>query len=240
LRPEWGKEKRLRDGDEINVDQMIDFMVSMRREPSPKVDFYEKRFRRRRDLATLILIDVSGSTGQAVEREKTIELEKHAALVLGQGLSVLQDRFAVCGFSGNGREQCEFFVYKDFEEGWDRDAMSRVMSAYPHSATRIGAALRHAGYRLSTIPAKQRLIMLITDGRPTDRDYDPATRYAQYDVRMACVENRRRGIHTFCVSTLENSRADMEIMFPDRMFAILPDIDALPAVLPKLYVKMTV
>ncbi len=47
-----------------------------------------------------------------------------------------------------------------------------------------------------------------------DQEYDPATGYAQHDVRMACEENLRQEIHTFAISTEENSLADMEIMFP--------------------------
>ena len=113
------------------------------------------------------------------------------------------------------------------------------MAARPTSSTRIGAALRHAGYRLALHMARQKLIILITDGRPMDQAYDPESRYAQHDVRMACEENRRVSIHTFCVSTMENSRADMEIMFPERRFAILRDIRQLPAVLPELYIKLT-
>jgi nitric oxide reductase NorD protein len=73
-----------------------------------------------------------------------------------------------------------------------------------------------------------------------DQGYDPQSKYAQYDVRMACEENRRRSIHTFCISTTENSRSDMEIMFPQRRFVILEDIGQLPQVLPKLYIHLTV
>jgi nitric oxide reductase activation protein len=240
LRPELSKEKYLSEGDAINVDLLTSYLVQRRREPSPCVNFYEKPFHNRRDLATLILLDVSGSTGSEVERQTTIELEKQAALILGQGLSALGDRFAVGGFSGNGREHCEFFIFKDFDAAWDRRAIARVLAAHPRSATRIGAALRHAGYRLAQVPARQRLILLITDGKPMDAGYDPATRYAQYDVRMACQENLHREIHTFCISTDDNSRADMEIMFPARRYAILPDIRVLPRVLPRLYVKLTV
>jgi nitric oxide reductase activation protein len=57
---------------------------------------------------------------------------------------------------------------------------------------------------------------------------------------MACEENQRKSIHTFCISTTENSRSDMEIMFPHRRFAILEDIHDLPRVLPRLYVQLTV
>ena len=73
-----------------------------------------------------------------------------------------------------------------------------------------------------------------------DQGYDPASRYAQHDVRMACEENSRLGIDTFAISTEENSIADMEIMFPRRRFVILPSIRLLPRVLPQLYLRLTV
>ncbi len=240
LRPQFSKEKYLDAGDRINVDLLTEYLIMRHKEPSPKVNFYEKPYKNQRDLATLILLDVSGSTGSNADREKTIEIEKRAALILGQGLATLGDRFSICGFSGSGREQCEFFIFKDFEQPWDRTSTARVLSAYPRSATRIGPALRHAGYRLSQIAAKQRLILLITDGKPMDTNYDPKTGYAQYDVRMACEENLHQGIHTFCLSTDDNSRVDMELMFPNRRFAILQDVRRLPHILPRLYITLTV
>jgi len=185
------------------------------------------------------VIDVSGSTGEEVDSRKIIDLEKHAAVILGQGLAALGDRFSLCGFSGNGRENCEYLVFKDLDEEWGRESQCRLMAAHPMSGTRIGAALRHSGYRLSSVEAKHRLIILVTDGKPMDVGYDPESRYAQFDVRMACAENLRQGIHTFGISTEENSLAEMEIMFPNRRFVILPDIRKLPDVLPRMYLRMT-
>jgi nitric oxide reductase activation protein len=234
------KEKYLQEGDMINPDLLIEYLTLKHREPSPKIRFYEKPRINRRDLAVLILMDVSGSTGNEAENYKILELEKYSALILGQGLESLGDKFSICGFSGQGRENCEFYVFKDFQEKWDSLTMSRVLRARPRSSTRIGVALRHAGYRLAKAEAKQRLIILITDGKPMDSGYDPATRYAQYDIRMSCEENKRQGIHTFGISTEENTRADMQIMFPGGRFAILPDIRHLPRVLPRLYVKLTI
>jgi len=233
------REKYLADGDVINVDGLVRYLVQRRIEPQPRVDFYEKPRVNRRDLAVLLLLDVSGSTGAETGKEKVVEIEKRAALILAQGLASLGDRFAICGFSGNGRKNCEYYVFKDFVERWGAPGIARVLAAHPLSSTRIGPALRHAGYRLGLLEAKQRLIILITDGQPMDAEYDPKTRYAQYDVRMACEENRKREIHTFCISTEENSRADMEIMFPARRFVILNDMSQLPRVLPSLYLRMT-
>ena len=234
------REKYLRDGDVINPDLLLEYLVQRRREPSPRLRFYERPRINRRDLAVLVLLDSSGSTHEpAGPRDKIIDVEKHAALILGQGLASLGDRFAICGFHSSGREQCTYFVYKEFDQPWDRASIARVLSASPANSTRIGPALRHSGYRLARADARQRLVILITDGRPMDSGYDPNTRYAQYDVRMACEENLRQGVHTFAISTDENSLPDMELMFPGRRFAILSDIRQLLRVLPRAYIRIT-
>lgn len=240
LRPtEAKREKRLDSGDAIDPDRLVAYCVQRRLEPNPPIDFYDKPLTSRRDLAVLILLDVSGSTGADHGQRKVLDIEKHAALVLGQGLHMLGDRFAVSGFSSNGREQCEYFRYKRFEESWNQAVMRRILGACPRSSTRMGPALRHSAWLLTRIEARQRLIILITDGQPMDNGYSPQTRYAQHDVRMACQENDRLGVATYAISTEENSLADLEIMFARRRFAVLPDIAALPKVLPKLYLNLT-
>ncbi len=233
------QEKHLPEGDMIDEDMLVDYLIRRQKEPAPQVDFYSKPRVIERDLAVVVLLDESGSTGEQENGERIIDIEKHAALILGEGLASLGDTFSIAGFSSNGPQNCRYTVYKGFEDVWDREAMRKVMAPQPSQSTRIGPALRHAGFRLQNYPAQQRLIILITDGRPMDTGYDPNTRYAQYDVRMACEENARRCIHTFAISTEENTVADMEIMFPRRRFTILTDIAKLPRVLPRLYSKLT-
>lgn len=70
--------------------------------------------------------------------------------------------------------------------------------------------------------------------------YDLNTRYAQDDVRMTCEENHRRGIHTFCISTNENSLADMEIKFAEYRYVIPPDVGSLLRALPRQYVNLAI
>ncbi|MFW5864394.1 MAG: nitric oxide reductase activation protein NorD [bacterium] len=242
IRPDLVRRERyLDEGEIINQDLLVDYMVQKKKEPAPPIRFYEKPRINQRDLAVLILLDASGSTGESLDaRHKIMDMEKHAALILGQGLHTLGDRFSICGFNTNGNEDCHYYIYKDFEEDWNRESIGRILAAYPANSTRIGPALRHSGYRLARTESRQRLIILVTDGRPMDSGYDPNTRVAQHDVRMACEENERQYIHTFGISTEDNSLADMEIMFPGRRFTILPDIRKLPQVLPKLYTRLTV
>ena len=255
LRPELArKQKYLEYGDEINIDRLVEYLALREQFPNPRIDFYEKTFIRRRDLAIALLIDVSGSTAafpdaapgsgdsshrQAKRDRRIIDLQRHAAMILAEGLGVLGDDFAIYGFSGNGREHCDFFIYKNLDETYEGDAQRRLGAAYPMANTRIGVALRHAQAKLADHPARRKIIIVITDGKPQDSDYDPTTRYAQHDVRMACQEADRAGMHVVCVSTQENSRADLEIMFPHHRFVILDDMTQLADVLPRLYLKMT-
>ncbi len=234
------RRKRLADGDAITIDLLVEHLVDRRREPAPPARFYERPLIVRRDLAVLILLDVSGSTGAPLDGKRNVlDVEKQAAIIFGEGLAALGDAFAVCGFNSDGPEQCEYLVYKDFDDPW-AGAAGRISAARPRRSTRIGAALRHSGYLLSQRPQRRRLILLVTDGKPMDRAYDPATRYAQHDVRMACQENLRHDIHTFAIATEEPALDDLEIMFPGHRFVILPSITRLPAVLPQVYLRLTV
>jgi nitric oxide reductase activation protein len=239
LRPDLlRKERRLEEGDIINPDLLVEYLVDRRREPAPPIRFYEKTRVQLRDLAVMILLDASGSTAEQAGGERVIDVEKRAAFLLAEGLEALGDRFAVCGFSSHGRQDCAFYVYKDFEDGWREHGRKALEAARPSNATRMGVALRHAGWRLSQVECRQRLILLMTDGKPMDSDYDPNTRYAQHDVRMACEENLRADVHTIGISTEENTLGDMEIMFPRRRFALLDDIRDLPRILPRLYLRL--
>ncbi len=241
LKPELvHMEKRLDAGDAIDMERLVGFMVNRKEDPNPRVDFYQKPLINQRDLAVLILLDLSGSTGESAGTDKVIDVERNAALILGQGLAALGDRFSIAGFSSNGREACEYITFKDFDDAYGQEVINRLGWARPRNSTRMGAALRHAGWIFSQIDSRQRLILLITDGKPMDSGYDPQSRYAQHDVRMACEENLRQSIATFAISTEANTLSDMEIMFPRRRFAILPDIRNLPDILPRLYVHMTV
>lgn len=241
LRPdEAARQKYLQEGDAVNHEELVRFMVDRTRDPSPRATFYERQELQRRDVSVLILIDLSGSTGERVEHERVIELEEEAALVFGEGLSSLGDAFSVCGFNSNGPEDCRFYRLKDFEEPWGPLAIRRIRSVQALGSTRIGPAMRHGGYLLHQRPARRKLVLLITDGKPMDSDYSPETRHAQYDVRKACQENRRRGIVTFALSTEENTVADMDLMFPDGRYGILPDMRKLSDILPWMYLKLTV
>ncbi len=233
------REKYLQSGDYIDIDSLVRFITLRKANASPRVRFWVKPRLNRRDVATALLMDVSGSTGRESDRGDVIEVEKEAAGMLAAGLGELGDEFGIYGFTGNGRENCLFYRFKDFGEDWDDEAESRLRGARPGSSTRIGVALRHAGRKLAQQPARTRLIVLLTDGRPMDTEYDPQTRYAHHDVRKACEENGSLGIHTFCIAVDIEEQEELDIMFPRRRYVVLEDAGDLPQALTRSYLKLT-
>ncbi len=263
LRPEeMAEQTRLQEGDRIHLDHLMEHIAERGVTGGSEMRFYNKTLVNRRDIAVAILLDLSGSTAQeaearsgpapsarrtagmpepsGAEREKTVlQIEKEAAFVLASGLHALGDTFGLFGFTGTSRENCQFYLFKDFSEEWRERQTRDLLSAFSGSSTRIGAALRHAGWKLENVEAKTRLLILITDGKPCDQGYDPETRYAHHDVRKACEENQRKGLHTFCISTNENTPADMDLMFPGGRYIILDSLARLPTILSKLYLRLT-
>jgi len=235
------REKRLPDGDAINIDRLIEYITMRMARIQGKENFYERNLLSRRSVAAALLIDVSGSTGGEVgDRTRILDVEKAAAALLAEGLCLLGDEFAVYGFTGNGRENCEFFVFKEFDEEWDGDARRRLRSVYPGTSTRIGVALRHAGRKMDEVDARRKIILLITDGRPMDSEYDPNTGYAYDDVRKACAENKERGIDTFGIITDAGNRDEVHRMFPANRFFVVRDVRDLPGKLARFFLRVTV
>lgn len=233
------KEKNLADGDEIMVDPMINFMVEKKANLSPEERVYSKQFKQERDIATSLLIDISGSTSEEVDENSVLEIEKKSSALLAEGLNILGDKFGIYGFSGSGRKKCRFFIFKDFSEEWGEDQKLRLSGAKPDNSTRIGVAIRHTITRMNKIGSSKKIIMVITDGKPQDSEYSPKNLYAQYDVRKACQEAMNQGIIVFGISTENNSLEDLEIMFPDKRYLVIKDISHLPALLSKYYTRLT-
>ena len=64
------KVKRLEDGEEIDIDDLIEAMVDMKTGASPSEKFYFRRNKVQRDVAVAFLLDTSASTAEAIDDAK--------------------------------------------------------------------------------------------------------------------------------------------------------------------------
>jgi nitric oxide reductase NorD protein len=229
--------KRREQGEEIDLDSVVDGFVDRWVQSPSHEKFYVERVRRRRDVAVGFLIDLSASTETTVGGQRIIDIEKEAMLLMLEVLSDLDDRNGVFGFSGTGRGHCEFFVIKSFEEPYGAQVKKRMMGIQPHQYTRMGAPIRHLNRIMEKVDAKSKFLILLSDGKPNDVDVYEGV-YGIQDTRKAIKETERRGIRPFCLTIDERARDYLPQIFGPRNFRILTHAGKLPQVIPQIYTHL--
>jgi nitric oxide reductase NorD protein len=191
--PRWRRGQR--DGETLDLDAWVRHAAL----PVGVAAVYQRQQRSARDLATLLLADLSVSTDSYADSERrVIEVIRDSLYTFGEALSGSGDAFALLGFSSL-RRQLRLHELKRFDERWGPRVHTRLGALQPGYYTRLGAALRAATLRLQGRPERQRLLLLLTDGKPHDLDgYDG--RLGREDTREAVREARAAGLTPFAIS----------------------------------------
>jgi len=226
------------DGDELDVDAAVRMCTERAAGADVSDRIYVRRERKERDVAAAFLIDVSGSTSRQLEfGRRVIDLEKEGLVLLCEALEAVGDRYALYGYSGQGRGQVDFLVIKDFDDRLDREAAQRLSGLAPMQQNRDGAAIRHATAKLLAQETRTRLLILISDGRPLDDGY--RDEYSLEDTKAALREARQRGVHPFCITIDREADGYVRRMYGDVQFAVIDHIEDLPKRLPRIYQRLT-
>ncbi len=234
LRDENRLDKRQTQGDEIDLDALIEALADSRdgREMSDRL--FVRQHRAERNIAVAFLVDMSGSTQGWIN-----EAEREALILLCEALELLGDRYAIYGFSGITRKRCELFRIKTFDEPYDDEVKARISGIRPQEYTRIGFALRHMTKLLNQVEARTRVLVTLSDGRPDD--YFDVYRgvYGIEDTRMALQEASRTGIHPFCITLDRDARDYLPHMYGAARYVILDDVRQLPVKVTDIYRRIT-
>lgn len=202
---------RQRDGSDVDVDAVVARYGALRAGSCSETRLYATRRRHSRDTAVLVLLDASLSTDAWVANRRVLDVEKEAVLVLGDALDGLFDEVAVAAFCSQTRRDCRFLVAKGFQESWALGAQ-RLVSLEPHGFTRIGPAIRHATAELLACGAKQKLLLLVSDGKPSDVDRYEG-RYGVADVHRAVLDAQGAGVVTHALAVDPAAKAWLPSMF---------------------------
>ncbi len=226
-------------GEELDLDAVISRAVDRRAGAEPSDRIYSRRDKRERQVAVAFLVDMSGSTGRQIETgaRRVIDIEKEGLVLLIEALEAIGDQYALYGFSGQGRDHVDFLVLKDFEDTLRYQVAQRIEAMTPLQQNRDGAAIRHAAQKLLQCPARHRLLILLSDGKPLDGGY--AEEYALEDTKMALREARQRGISPFCLTVDREATGYLKRMYGDVQYLVLDDVADLPERLPRVYQRLT-
>lgn len=235
--PHWRRGET--DGEALDLDAWVRHSTDLGaggRSAAPAV--FARRETGERSLATLLLADLSQSTDAYVDdHRRVIEVIRDALHVFGEALSATGDAFEMLGFSSVRRQHVRIQHLKGFDERWAAPARQRVGSVRPGFYTRMGAAIRHATARLAERPERQRLLLLLTDGKPNDLDIYEG-RYGLEDTRHAVVEARAAGIQPFCVTIDDRAQDYLPHLFGPRGYVRVQRPQQLPERLARVYATL--
>lgn len=234
------RERGLEDGDEIDLNAAVDAMVAIRmgQQPSPRITL--RNVLKTRDLAVVVLLDLSESTNEKIgHSEKTVlELTREAATLVATAIEGIGDPFALHGFASDGRHDVQYYRFKDFNQHFDDDAKARLAGMQGGLSTRMGAALRHAGHHLMKQAERRKLILLVTDGEPADIDEtDP--QHLRQDAKKAVEELYSNGVLTYCLTLDPLADTYVKRIFGENNYTVIDHVDRLPEQLPLLFASLT-
>jgi hypothetical protein len=227
--------RRQEEGDELDLEAAVRAAVDLRLGATPDTRVHRRSVRRVRDLAILFLLDLSQSTNDRVRSgEATVlDLTREATALLADAMAKLGDPFAIHGFCSNGRHEVDYRRFKDFGEAHGPATKARLAAMKGELSTRMGAAMRHAGRLLARRPERKRLLVVLTDGAPSDVDVrDP--QHLRADARKAVEALGRAGVATFCVSLDPAADDYVSRIFGAGRYAVVDRVERLPERLPVL------
>ncbi len=230
------QQKRQTQGEEFDIDAIIDLYVDVHSKKTPSDKIYLSNRKKEKDLSILLLLDISLSSDSYAAGNRVIDVEKQVSILFGEILNEFNIDFSIDSFYSKTRNFSTYLTVKDFDENW-AIAKNKVGAIEPSGYTRIGAALRHAGARLDTRKTKNKWIILISDGKPNDYDKYEG-KYGINDVKQALRELNQREISSYALAIEAQAKYYLPQMFGQNHYQILTTPTELLQSMVKLYEKI--
>ncbi len=224
---------RQRDGEQIDMDAVVRHVAAGRAHHDDAPKIYRRRVRREREVAFLLLMDISLSSDSWIDDKRVLEVARESVLVLGEVVSAIGDSLSVMAFASRTRTVCRVFDVMSPKTPWPV-GRARLGALTPQGYTRIGPALRHATSRLAEDDARHKVLLLVSDGKPTDYDRYEG-RHGIADVRQAVREADRRGVAIHGLTLDPRAAETMPAMLGPGRFHPLNRVEELPRALPTLF-----
>ena len=226
-------------GEELDLSAWLDFYVEQQIAPTKEHGLYQSFRGNNRDISTLLLADLSMSTDAHLDNEnRVIDVVKDSMLLFGEALNSVGDNFAMYGFSSVRRSNVRFTVLKNFNERYTDDIRGRLQAIRPGYYTRMGAAIRQATKILTEQKSTQKLLLILTDGKPNDIDHYEG-RFGIEDTHQAIKEAAKFGIKPFCITVDQEAQSYLPYIFGSNGYTVILRPEQLPVRLPQLYHQLT-
>jgi nitric oxide reductase NorD protein len=227
------------EGSELDLDVAIRSLIDFKSgsQPDSRINMSHKTDGR--SIAVTLLLDLSESLNEKVahSNQSILELSQEAVAILAWSIEQLGDPFAIAGFHSNTRHDVRYLHIKGFGEHWDDDVKGRLAAMQAGYSTRMGAAMRHAAHYLKAQQADKKLMLILTDGQPSDVDVRDEHLLTE-DARQSVKELDEQGIFTYCINLDPKADAYVGSIF-GHQYTVIDHIQRLPEQLPHLFMALT-
>jgi hypothetical protein len=228
------------DGDDMDLNAVVTYVVEKRAGRSPKPTIYRRREMRQREVAVTLLADMSTSIMQHLPEGggRLVDRVRAGVLLFAESMEEVGDAYSIAGFCSKYRDNVSYYAIKGFEQPLTQDVRSQIGGMSGRLATRMGAAIRHATASFDGIESRRRLLLILSDGRPEDYDDGGDRRYLHEDTRMAVKEAVAKGVHPFCITVDTMANQYLPQIFGRGHYLVLDQINSLPNKLPEIYFRL--
>lgn len=204
------------EGEELDLNAAVAARVDMRSGLPPDPRVFKRPGRRTIESAILVLLDISESTNDCLPGrfDSVLDAIKGASLKLGAAMEDARQKFAIHAFCSNGRQAVSYYRVKDFMESFGLPEQARVRALRGSHSTRMGAALRHAQVMLAEQPLERKILLLVTDGEPSDIDVKDDN-YLIEDTARALRTIKGEGTIPFCLTVDKKAERYVARIFGD-------------------------
>lgn len=232
--------RRQAEGDYLDINASIESVISRRVGETPDPHVYARLERRHRDMSVHVLLDASESTKDKVvgSNNSVLDLERQATALLAHAMTGLGDPFAIAAFNSNCRDEVRYYRLKDFGLPYSTLSKCHLAGLEGGYSTRIGVAMRHASEDLKKQLTYRKLLLVITDGEPSDMDVTDRN-YLVEDARHVVHDLAMHGIDVFCVGLDSGGDTYLTRIFGRRSVVQVDSLERLPEKLPALYFRLT-
>ncbi len=239
LRQETKWKRQLEDAQELDIDVYVTGVGDRKGFGRQSSKFYRELVRDYRDLSVIVLMDASRSTEAWVSHRRVIDVAKQSLAVLAQVFDAAGDEFAMYSFSSDSRLRIRCDRIKTFDAPYDQSVQRNLLRVKPRNYTRIGPVIRHLGVKLQKRSSRQKLLLILSDGKPNDPTDRYEGKYALEDTRKALLELRMTGIKCFGLTIDQHGPRYLKHLFGEGNYAVYSEFHSLPDILPNLYARLT-
>ena len=234
------KLKKQHDGEELDLDSCIESIIDIKRGSTPSNKIYKKTNRKGRDLLVSILVDISESTNDFIKdtNKRIFSSIIEATGILSEAINKSGDDFGLATFCSNKRDDVRYWKIKDFKDKLNKSHINKLESMKPGFSTRLGAAVRQAGDELVSQTNYRKLLLIISDGEPSDIDVDDKE-YLVEDAKYAVKRLAYNGIDVFCVGVESESNKNLSRIFGNKNYVIIKSASELQKKLPLIYLTLS-